>query len=143
MMNNVFVIRHKPTGTFMAQITTRRGYSFIEVDAFRTELVFARFFHKKTAAQSALRAWLRGPWNPIYEESDWDRARVQVGAEPPTIPPANRRPEEMEIVSYQLVEPELLKEAAYLLWSISDRVIADLEERKKITQLVFKLQVTQ
>ena len=61
-----------------------------------------RLFMSRRGAISALSAWLKGPWEAVYETSDWDGKQVKVGGSPPS--PDKQRRVEMEIVTFDLTE---------------------------------------
>ena len=99
---SLYAIRHRPSGLFMPQLSGGRSYTALETQVWKP-VTKARLFHTRPAALSALRAWGRGVWVPVYETSDWDGRQVRIGAEPPTAA-SGRRVEELEIVEYDCTE---------------------------------------
>jgi hypothetical protein len=88
----------------MPETPRRRGYTSLNVDSFIEYLPLARFCHSRKSAEAARRAWLTGEWVGVYETDDWSGGRSLVGAEPPAKPPADRVPEEIEVVEFLLTE---------------------------------------
>jgi hypothetical protein len=97
-----WAIRHKPSGGFLPA-GRKRGFTH---DQPSTELP-PRLFTKRRAAKAALRCWLMGDWKEetsggsSYYGDDYDIYPV-----PPSKPPADRKPEEMEVVMLLLVAIE-------------------------------------
>ena len=102
MKGEVYAIRHKEHG-YMPQRRSGRGYTTFEPEAFHPSE--PRLFWTRVGADRALRAWLKGCWSRTknYQDSytgEWD---VEDGS-PPDNPPANRKAEDMEIVTFTITE---------------------------------------
>jgi hypothetical protein len=106
----LFAIRHKPSGTLMPALRRGRGYTSLNfhangyADAFTKGSVLSipRLFPSRIAAQRALAGWLKGEWEREYERDDYGGGEIVVGAGPPPTPPADRKPEDMEIAMFRL-----------------------------------------
>lgn len=88
-----YAIKHLPSGGYLPQ-RERRGHTFEEPHVGRIPRLFAR----EQYARLALKAWLKGAWEPDYETDDCFR----IGASAPSDPPETRKPEEMAVVKIAL-----------------------------------------
>lgn len=97
----VYAIQHIPTkGYLPMRFGKSRGFSFDEP---ATNCV-PRVFPTAHAAGCALRAWLKGKWEPEYETNDWDYRRDKIGASPVAV--AGRKAEDMSVVAMTLESAE-------------------------------------
>lgn len=101
-MNNIFYIRHKPTGNFMPVM---KGPSYWNPnDAYSRQV--PRTFLTKRSAIAALTQWLRGEHKPLrgWDQDGFESPRYQVCLGTEVVPNADRNREDMEIVEYELIE---------------------------------------
>lgn len=101
-MNNIFYIRHKPTGNFMPVV---KGPSHWD-PATPFPPKEKRVFSSKRSAVAALTQWLRGEHKPLIEteQDGWEGPSYQVTVGTEVVPVAGRNREDMEIVEYKLTE---------------------------------------
>ena len=93
-----FAIRRRTDGAFLPAGRSR-GFTHDEPTA--PDKAPPRLFVKKRAATAALKCWLQGEWSNVSRQSfEYDDA--DVWPEPPRTPPANRIPEDMEVVPVEL-----------------------------------------
>lgn len=111
---NVYVIKHKPSGTYMPSRIGRsgRGWSHWNPGHIDPELgpeIYydqnPRIFFTLQSARNALSAWLQGAWErQIGKEGDWETGYYEVDTGPaPTEPLVERHREDMEIIGLELV----------------------------------------
>jgi len=106
MFIQLFAIRHIPTGKFMPLTARNRGYTQVEAGDF-IELyaaVVPRLFKSRAGARWALNAWLKGAW--IQEATMGEYGIEGYDPCPPKTPPADRRPEDMEVAVMRLETAE-------------------------------------
>ena len=103
----LWAIRIKPSGAFMPHIRLGRGYTALNPEDFTREDrnvgEHPRLFKSKTGAQRALRAWLKGEWRKEYTIGEYGEQEGSYG-DPPSTPPVDRRPEDIEIVRMRLTQ---------------------------------------
>lgn len=105
MTLTLFAIRHKATGEFLPELSGQgRGYTFTSPLPVSSET--PRLFRSARAAKLALRAWLHGPYERVWETDEWGGGQVVVGTAPRATPPADRNPDEMEIIPVTLTWSE-------------------------------------
>lgn len=99
-MNELWAIKHVPTGNFLLQRQRLRGGTKEEPEPW-TEKRHPRLFPNAANAKRALTAWLSGRWQDGYFDTidgpDYD-------AGPAPTPVATRKREEMQIVRFVLRE---------------------------------------
>jgi hypothetical protein len=109
----VFAIRHKPTGAWMPTRMFRRGGGWSHwmpgppVDGYEGLDGFdknPRIFFTLQAARNALTMWLRGTWREERRCSETLEGREDWTELVPDAPPVERKREDMEIVSFLLIE---------------------------------------
>lgn len=107
----LFAIRHKPSGRLMPSIRGR-GFTALNFhqDGFESEFARhklrkePRFFISEICAKRALGAWLKGEWKQQTSRSGIYGDEVDVYTVLPDNAPADRKPEDMEVVPFRLTE---------------------------------------
>lgn len=103
-MRPLYALRHKITGHYLPEPKGRmgRGGSYTEPSDCSGDWPNPRLFQSRLSAQRALTAWLMGKHKAdlYYEDGSYYQDGVTV------IPVPERRKEEWEIVSFQLILEE-------------------------------------
>lgn len=99
---SVWAIRHRPTETYMPQLSNGKRYTYVEVDQFSPSKPRIFLSHRRAAA--ALTAWLAGEWKGTKIYQDHNGELDVFGPAPPDSPPPDRKREDMELVEFNLTE---------------------------------------
>lgn len=105
-MNNIFYIRHKPTGNFMPVMKGPSYWDPVNHYYPPNHVNCARAFYSKRSATATLTQWLRGEHKPLVEaeQDGWNGPSYQVTVGTEVVPVAGRNRDDMEIVEYKLTE---------------------------------------